>query len=57
MSRRGAYADRVGKNKYWDYLECCWVRYDAAGDEAVVPAQLSVDEVDSDEVTAVETPL
>lgn len=57
MSRRGAYAVPVGDNKYWDYRECCWVRYDAVGDEAVVPVQLSADEVDSDEVTAVEAPL
>lgn len=43
--------------KYWDYNECGWTPYDAAVGEALVPAQASADEVDADEVTAVETPL
>lgn len=57
MSRRDAYAHVVGETKYWDYRECCWVPYDATREENVVPAQLSADEVEADEVTAVETPL
>lgn len=57
MTPQDTYAQIVGENKYWDHLECCWVKYDAAGDETVVPAQLSADEVDTEEVTAVETPL
>ena len=57
MSRRSAYPDAMGDNKYWDYRECGWVPYDAASEAPVVPAQLMADDVDADEVTAVETPL
>lgn len=56
---KSRHADRVGETpgKYWDHNECRWVHYEAVRDEPLVPAQLSVDQLDTDEVTAVETPL
>lgn len=53
---KSRHPERVAeKPKYWDHNECCWVSYDAALED--IPEQLTADQVDAEEVTAVETPL
>jgi hypothetical protein len=51
---KSRHAERVGDNKYWDYQECCWVRYDAALPDPSVPAQPSREQADADGATEVE---